>query len=104
MDLDRHFAQFELSGNLLVAATGDDERKDLSFARRQGLETFLQFGDKFGLSPTGAVALDPRLDRIEQFLLVQGLGQEFDGPGLHRPHRHGNVAVTADKYDGKFDI
>ncbi len=104
MDLHRHLAQLEMSCNLFVPAAADDERKDFSFARGQRIEALPQFGNNTGLKPPGAIALDPRLDRIEQMLLMQGLGQELDGAGFHRPHRHGDVAVTADEYDGKMDV
>src|SRR5580704_11703177 len=58
----------------------------------------------FGLLTPSTVALDRHLDRLEQLLLVQGLGQELNRPGFHCPHGHGNVTVTADKYDWKMDI
>ena len=51
----------------------------------------------------GAIACQSRLDRVKQCLLVQRLGQELDGPGFHRLNRHGNVAMTADKYDWKVN-
>src|SRR5258708_14442725 len=45
----------------------------------------------------------PRLDRVKQFLLAQGLGQEFNRSGFYGPHGHRDVAVTADEYDWKRD-
>src|SRR5262249_33742407 len=104
MDLHRHLAQFRLRGNLIVSATSDNESQNFSLARRQGIEALLQLGNNLGFLPPDTIALDPRLDRIEQFLLAQWLGQEFDGPGFYGSHRHGNVAVPADKYDWKMDV
>src|SRR5271166_6717882 len=99
MDLHRHLAQLELTRDLFVWTAGDDERQDLLFARRQSIEALPQLGNKLGLLAPGAITLDPRLDRIEQLLLAQGLGQKLDGTGFHCLHRHGNIAVTADEYD-----
>src|ERR1700676_3108727 len=104
MNLDCRLAQFGFGCNLFVPAAGNNERQDLSFARRQGIEAPLQFGNNLGLLPSGAIALNPHMDRIEQLLLVQWLGQELNGPGFHCPYRHGNVAMTADEYDWKMGI
>src|SRR5262245_47438509 len=104
MDFHRHLTQFRLSCNLLIPATGDNESQDFSLAWRQGIEAFLQFGNDLRFLPPGTIALDPRLDGIKQLLLAQRLGQELDGAGFHGSHRHGNVAVRADKYDWKVDV
>jgi hypothetical protein len=69
MDLHRHLAQFELSCDLFVRTTRDDEREDFSFSQRQRIEARLQFGTNFGLLTPSTVALDRHLDRIEQLLL-----------------------------------
>src|SRR5436309_16143881 len=104
MDLDRHLAQLGLRRNLLVSATGDNESQDFPLARRQGIEALLQLGNNLGFLPPGTIVINPRLDRVEQLLLAQWLGQELDGTGFHGVHRHGNVAVPADKYDWKMDV
>ena len=46
------------------------------------------------------VALETLLDRIQQILILEGLGQKFYGSGLHRFHGHGNIAVPADENNG----
>src|SRR5258708_1849034 len=50
-----------------------------------------------------SIPFDPRLDRVKQFLLAQGLGQELNRSGFYCPHGHGDVAVTANEYDWKRD-
>src|SRR5258706_15744463 len=61
------------------------------------------FAKTLALQAPGSTAFDPRLDRVKQFLLAQGLGQELNRPGFHCPHRHGNVAVTTNKYHRELD-
>jgi len=51
-----------------------------------------------------AVTGDALPDRIEQSPTVERLGQELEGAGLHRSHRHGDVAVTREKDDGDLKI
>src|SRR5258706_217338 len=82
---------------------GKHEGKDFTFAGGKQIEALLQFGKKFGLPARCSIAFNPRLDRVKQFLLAQGLGQEFNRSGFYCPHGHGNVAVTADEYDWKRD-
>ena len=44
-------------------------------------------------------AADGLPHRVEQFLVVERLGEEIDGAGLHRPHGHRDVAVAGDEDD-----
>src|SRR5258707_7879863 len=67
------------------------------------MEPLWQFGNKLGLPAPCSIAFDPRLDRVKQFLLTQGLGQEFNRSRFYCPHGHGYVAVTANEYDWKRD-
>jgi len=52
---------------------------------------------------SGTISCQSRLDRVKQCLLVQWLGQELNRPGFHCLNRHGNVAMTAHKYDWKVN-
>src|SRR5258708_19103945 len=103
MDLHRHLAQLELTSNLLVQASCDDEWQEFSFARCQGIEALPQLGNKLVLLTSNAIALDARLNGIEQFLFAHGFGQKLNGAGFDRFHRHRNIAVTAEEYNGKRD-
>jgi hypothetical protein len=103
MDLHSHLAQLELTSNLLVQESCDDDWQDFSFARRQRIEALPQLGDKLVLLTSNAIARDARLNGIEQFLLVHGFGQKLNGAGFDRFHRHRNIAVTAEEYNGKLD-
>ena len=44
------------------------------------------------------------MDRIEEFLIAYGLGQELDGAGFHRPHRDTHVRVTRDENNRNVDM
>ena len=52
-----HLAQFRLSRNLLVPATGDDKGQDVPLARRQGIEALLQLGHNLGFLSPDTIAL-----------------------------------------------
>ena len=43
-------------------------------------EALAQFGDDIGLAPPCAIAFDSHLNRVEQLLLVEWLGQKLDRP------------------------
>ena len=47
---------------------------------------------------------DPLLDRIQQVLIVEGLGQKLQRSCFDRPHRHRNVAVTCEKNNRDLNI
>src|SRR5262245_26357656 len=47
-----------------------------------------------------AAAVHRLLDGLEQVVVAARFGEEFDGPGLHGAHRHRNVTVTGDEYNG----
>jgi hypothetical protein len=97
MNLHRHLAQIELGGDLLVRLPVDDESHGLSLALSQGGVAPPQIGDESGVSAPFPIAPDRRLDRIEQVLILEGLGQEVDGASLHRPNAHPNVPMARDK-------
>src|SRR5258706_161726 len=76
MTLDGNFPQPDLVCDVLVAATRHDQRQNLPLARGQRFEPLLQLGNDFGSRPPLTVARDPRLNSVEQLLLVQRLRQE----------------------------
>jgi len=51
------------------------------------------------LAPSGG-AVQRLRDRGEQVFVVQRFREEFEGPGFHSAHRHGDVAVTGDENNG----
>src|SRR5882672_1420069 len=50
------------------------------------------------------VAIDRASNGVEQLLLAERLRQELDRAGLHRPHRHGDVAVAGEEDDRHLGV
>ena len=44
------------------------------------------------------------LNRIQQILVAERLGEELDGSGLHGPHGHRDVTVGANKDDRNINL
>jgi hypothetical protein len=44
------------------------------------------------------------LDRVDQVLITERLGQELNGTAFHRLHRHRDVTVSRYEDDRYFDI
>src|ERR1700730_12195350 len=44
------------------------------------------------------------MNRIQEILVAERLGEEFHGPRLHGPYRHRNVAVRGDENDRNLNI
>ena len=94
MVLDRALTQLQLMGDELVWASLCDEVHDLALAPGQG-------GDPFdrGLAPFGEPrailgTLQRAVDGRKKFVGANGLLQEVGGAGLHRLHRHGDIALA----------
>src|SRR5215470_13309380 len=68
------------------------------------MEALLKLPDNSRVPTPLTVSRHPNLDRIEQLLVAERLGQKLDGSRLHRPHAHGDVAVTGDEDDRQMDI
>jgi hypothetical protein len=48
-----------------------------------------------------AIAFQRMLNRIQEILIAKWLGQELNRSGFHRPDRHGDVAMSCNKDDGR---
>ena len=97
MDLHGDFAGPEIRCYLFIEHPGNDKAHDLTLACGQRLVAFSQLS-KLSLPLTGyPVTILGLMDRIEQVLVAEGLGQELDRAGFHGPHRHGNVPMGGNK-------
>ena len=91
-------------GNLLAEAALNDLDHYLAFSpgercearpeRTQGL---------FILAPT-TIASEAEVDRVDQVLITERLGQELNGAAFHRLYRHRDVAVARYEDDRDLDI
>jgi hypothetical protein len=64
----------------------------------------MQINNHFGLLTPGAIAVNACLDGIEQLLLMQRFGQELDSTRLNGTDRHGDIAMSANEDDWKFNV
>ena len=78
MHFDRHLAERQLAGNLLVAQTGGDKAQHLRFARCQRCQAGLQNRQAVLNLPLVAHLIKRHRHRVEQILVTERLGQEID--------------------------
>ena len=60
--------------------------------------------DLSALLARSVIPHDRLLDRLQQILIVKGLGQKLQRACFHRPHRHRNVAVTGEKNNRDLNV
>src|SRR3546814_20564952 len=100
--LQRHFADAQLGGGLLVEEPAHHEWQHLTLARRQTVIASSQRA-QLGTGQSDLPVLGyPRPDRRHPFGIAVGLGQEIHGPVLQRPDRGRDVAVTGDQTDRRM--
>ena len=76
MDLDGFLGRAKFAGDLFVQEASDNEREDLAFAWRQRLIPSLQVDGLLLLQSRAVATRDTLLDRVEQLLIVERLGEE----------------------------
>src|SRR5215471_6912572 len=104
MHLDGNFADADFSRYLLVHLTRCHQSYNVTLTLRKGFETGSRVGHRSCAIALYAVALERNPNCIQEILLTNWLREKFDGPGLHRPDRHGDIAVPGDKHDGNSDL
>ena len=103
MNLHGNFADPQFTGYLLIKHTRDHKTHDLALARAQGRVGFSQPGEITLLPAPHAVAVQSLVDRGQQVLVIERLGQKLHGARFHRLHCHPNISVTGDKDNGDLD-
>ena len=88
----------------LFSRPRDHQGEDLSFARGQRFKPLPQHCNFRLFLTSAAVAFQGNLNRIQQILIAEWFGQEFDRPRLHGPHGHGDITVAGDKYDRNANV
>ena len=76
-------ADAEFAGHLLVEQTANDQRHHVSLASGQGFVAVTQRAQVCFAGERRPAALDRSLDRAQQHLRTERLGQELDGARLH---------------------
>src|SRR5262249_46383351 len=55
------------------------------------------------VQPGALATRDPLLNRLEQLLIVERLGEELDRARLHGANGHRDIAASGDEYDRQFE-
>ncbi len=88
---------------MFVETTRDDPRHDLTFPGGQRLITRTQSRNRFLIVEASPIALEAKLDCVQQILVSKGLGQKLHRTPFHCLYRHGYVAMPSYKNDRKLD-
>ena len=102
MRLHRDFADPQFATDLLVQETRHDQRHDLTFALA---EQSVAASQRLFLPVLHQQVLAPfqrQLDRGDQRVLAEGLGQDIDGACPHGLNRAQDVRVTGNADDRRF--
>src|SRR5262249_49742060 len=104
MDFDRHLADADIAGDLLIETAADNVLHYFALAGRERLEALAHRTKRlFALAPR-PIACQAKLNRIQQILIAKWLGQELNRSALHCLHGHRHVTVSRDENDREFDV
>jgi hypothetical protein len=88
-----------LAAICFIKDTSHNKRQYFALALRQQVVPCTLFGNLSLALPICAVALDGLVNRIEQRLVAKRFSEKLNRTGLHRLHRHRDVAMASDKDD-----
>jgi hypothetical protein len=100
MCLDGALGGPEFVCNLLVELTAHDKVEYLALPRGKGGHQRLHFLDPVALAANSRVTRQRALDRAEQLLRLDGLGQEIFRASLDGPHGGRRVGMPGQEDDG----
>src|SRR5260370_9003733 len=103
MDLHGDFAGPELRSYLLIEHARNHQAHDLALACGHRLVALSQLGKLTLLLARHPVAIQSLVDRIQQVLVSERLGQELHRTGFHGLHRHRNISMPGDEDDRNPD-
>jgi len=87
MDFHRCLASSNFDRYVFIEPT-PDQRQDLSVRQVSGIQNVPAEGNFCLARPPGHVPFQRELNGIQQILITQWLGEEFNGARLLGPHRH----------------
>src|SRR5208283_4907616 len=88
LDLHGTFRSAELTGNLFIEHARGEHRDHLLLARSQRVEALLKFRYFFLLFTSGPILLQCDTNSVQEVLIADRLGEEFDRPSLHGANTH----------------
>ena len=100
MELDRHFANAEVKGDLFVEASARHFMQNLTLAWRQRFNALDVALDDHGIRPPLGIHRNTRDDGVKQRLVPHRLSEKVHGAGLHRLDSHRDVAMPGKEDDG----
>src|SRR5262252_852670 len=98
------FADADVVGDLLVEATNHHQCHYLSLAWGKSLEACPQRGDHLFVLQPRAISPEAQLNRVQQVLIAERLGQELDRATLYRLDGDRDVAVSRDEDDRNVNV
>ena len=84
-------------GDLFAEATSRDLNHDFALPGAERPETLFKAAQRPLILSPSAIAGKAKLDGVEELLITERLGQEFNSAALHRLHRHWNIAMSGDE-------
>src|SRR5438270_634368 len=103
MDLHGDFACPQIRSYLLIELAGNHQAHDFTLACGQRLVAFSHLGKFALLLARYTVAFQSLVDRIQQVLVLERLGQKLHGTRFHGLHRHRNISMSGDENDWNSD-
>jgi hypothetical protein len=101
MNLHRRFCDTDIVGNLLAEAALHDVDHYLAFPRGKRFEARSERTQSLFILALSTITSKGELDRVDQVLITERLGQELNGTAFHRLHRHRDVTVP--RYEDNWD-
>src|SRR5262252_8332018 len=98
------FADADVVGDLFVEATNHHQGHYLSLAWGKSLEACPQPCDHLFVLQPRAISREALLNRVQQVLITERLGQKLDRSSLHRLDGHRDVPVSRDEDDRNVDV
>ncbi len=93
------------SAAICLLSMPDDKHGDhLLLARSQRVEALLEFRYFFLLFTSGTISLQCDANRIQQILIAEWLGEEFNCPSFDSANTHWNVAMASEKNYGNTNV
>src|SRR5579864_2686003 len=104
LDLHSTFRRAELARNLFIEHARRKHGDDLLLARSQRVEAPLDFRYFFLLFTSGTVSLQCDANSIQQILIAEWLGEEFNRPSFDSANTHWDVTMASEKNDWNMNL
>src|SRR5258708_9427160 len=97
LDLHGTFRRSEVTSNLIIEHARDEHGDHLLLASSHRVEALLQARHLPLLFTSGTISVQCDPNSIQQILVAERLGEEFDCPSLHSANTHWDVPVAGQK-------